>query len=234
MYGLIYQIRNVQNNKIYIGQTIHTLENRIKGHIKHASQNKPQLICRAIHKYGIKNFKWFVLGYCNSKKELDEAEIICIEHFQSNDRQYGYNLTNGGDGPNGYKHSYNAKMKISKKSKENWGSSKYRDKIIPKIKANFVNKKDKMIKASQTTEARKKRSQSHFGKKLSKETIEKMHLWHKTHGRTGGRSKVDIPEQKLIIMLNEKIPLKEIAANFNVSKSTIRNRLNEIKKRINF
>lgn len=181
MSGLIYQIKNIQNNKIYIGQTIHTLENRINGHIKCANQNKPQLICKAIRKYGQHNFKWMILGYCNSKEELNEAERICIEHFRSNDKRYGYNLTNGGDGPSGYKHSYNAKIKISKKSKENWNNSEYRAKIIPKIKANFINKQDKMITASQTEEARNKRSKSHFGKKHSEETKEKMRLWHKEH-----------------------------------------------------
>jgi group I intron endonuclease len=40
-------------------------------------------------------------------------EINYIEQYKSNDRNYGYNLTDGGDGLSGYKHSDESRQKIS-------------------------------------------------------------------------------------------------------------------------
>lgn len=46
--------------------------------------------------------------------ELNEMEITYIRLFKSNNRLYGYNMTKGGDGANGYKYSKESKLKMSK------------------------------------------------------------------------------------------------------------------------
>lgn len=87
-YGYIYKITNLQNRKVYIG-----LSTQI--------DNKKYFcggiyIKQAIKKYGKKFFKREILGFCNSKEELDLCEQECINFFNSSDKLYGYNLTNGG------------------------------------------------------------------------------------------------------------------------------------------
>jgi len=95
-YGLIYEAYCLINNKRYIGQTIQKLNARISLH-KSKSKNKKvnSAISNAIRKYGINNFKWKIIGYCDNQKELNNAEKECIKFFKTNDKRYGYNLLNG-------------------------------------------------------------------------------------------------------------------------------------------
>lgn len=113
-HGIIYMAQNIQNNKVYIGQTINGLNWR-KG--KHEYDSKyPGDIGRfhsAIRKYGKHNFKWKILGECNSQKQLDKAERCCIEFFQSTNKIYGYNMANGSVSSVGYRHSKDSKDKMS-------------------------------------------------------------------------------------------------------------------------
>lgn len=96
---LIYLIKNIQTKKVYIGKTKNDPLIRFKGHCDVAIKlNSNNYFHNAIRKHGPENFQLSILGYCESKEELDEAEKICIEHFQSNDKRYGYNMTCGGDG----------------------------------------------------------------------------------------------------------------------------------------
>lgn len=55
MNGFIYIIRNTINNKIYIGQTRTSVEQRWKEHLRHAQYGK-QIINRAMKKYGVDKF----------------------------------------------------------------------------------------------------------------------------------------------------------------------------------
>lgn len=56
--GEIYKITNIQNNKVYIGQTIRPVEYRFNRHINDALHNILDThFARAIRKYGPQNFK---------------------------------------------------------------------------------------------------------------------------------------------------------------------------------
>lgn len=100
MSGVIYCVTNLMNNKKYIGQTsAKDYDKYINCHFKNAKKNNDtRFFYKAIRKYGIKNFKYIILGHCKTKKELNESEKNCIAHFQSNNNIYGYNMTCGGDG----------------------------------------------------------------------------------------------------------------------------------------
>ncbi len=55
---IIYKITNLVNNKIYIGQTIKTAEERLKQHIYAATKHITNThLSYAIRKYGQDNFK---------------------------------------------------------------------------------------------------------------------------------------------------------------------------------
>ena len=93
----IYKIVNTINNKIYIGKTLDTIEQRWKEHIndskKEVCSNRP--LYKAFNKYGIENFQISIVEEC-SPSEVNEKEIQWIEIYGS--FKYGYNATLGGDG----------------------------------------------------------------------------------------------------------------------------------------
>lgn len=92
--GFIYKIINKVNNKIYIGQTITTINTRMNKHYSQANSNKNITgIDAAIRKYGKENF--IVEQICECPNEdLDEQERYYISKYDSFNN--GYNLTTGG------------------------------------------------------------------------------------------------------------------------------------------
>lgn len=97
--GKIYIIRNLINNKVYIGQTIQTLNKRFNGHCCYSKTDRsPNMyIKRAIHKYGRENFSIELLEECNVEN-LNEREKYWIKQYDSYNK--GYNLTLGGQDSN--------------------------------------------------------------------------------------------------------------------------------------
>lgn len=89
---IIYKITNLFNGKIYVGQTIKTLAERIAQH-----KCGDLYIDRAIKTYGIKFFKAEVIEKCANLEELNKREKFWIEELNSK-YPNGYNLTDGGTG----------------------------------------------------------------------------------------------------------------------------------------
>ena len=61
MYGIIYKVTNIQNNKIYIGQTTRSLEERKYYHFyraDHELEITHTHFINAIRKYGKNSFQW--------------------------------------------------------------------------------------------------------------------------------------------------------------------------------
>jgi group I intron endonuclease len=103
----IYKITNITNNKCYIGCSIN-IEERWK---KHKSERKrPYPIYQSFNKYGIENFTFEIILKC-PKEYLEKAEMFCIKSFNS--VKEGYNITEGGYGGYGAKHSEEQKKKWS-------------------------------------------------------------------------------------------------------------------------
>ena len=92
---IIYKFTNTLNGKIYIGQTVRTLEKRVKEHFYESSKGC-KAFKAAVNKYGQENFSLEILDTAFSEKELDEKEMLYIAHYKSDDRDHGYNLTKGG------------------------------------------------------------------------------------------------------------------------------------------
>ncbi len=129
---IIYKITNLINSKIYIGQTIQTLNKRMNRHFSDADRGKKTTpLYLAIKKYGKINFKVDIIDNATSIDELNEKEIYWIKHYNSIDREIGYNMTHGGDRAlllpevrkriadkkRGQKHSDETKKKMSKAHK---------------------------------------------------------------------------------------------------------------------
>lgn len=100
----IYCAKNIVNEKVYVGKSV-DIEKRWKGHKNgYNNPNSSQYISyfyNALRKYGFNSFEFSVLEECTEDK-LSDREIFWINKFQSNNREYGYNTTDGGDGVTGY------------------------------------------------------------------------------------------------------------------------------------
>ena len=100
----IYKITNDINDKVYIGKTNLSIEERFKEHcrdsLKDRNENRP--LYRAMNKYGISHFQIKEIEDC-LPEEASSKEIYWIGYYHSYGE--GYNATIGGDGKNFYDHS---------------------------------------------------------------------------------------------------------------------------------
>ena len=78
---LIYKVTNKINGKVYIGQTIHSLEHRKNGHERGARCERRTTVKfhNALLKYGYDSFYWEVLRECTTQDELDYYEDLKYE-----------------------------------------------------------------------------------------------------------------------------------------------------------
>ena len=118
MTGYIYKVSNNINNKVYIGQTIRTIQDRWKQHMKDSKQDRYSKIhfYRALNKYGINEFYIEEVenveyeDLIDLKNKLNELEMYYINKFNS--FKGGYNSSYGGEGNVGLKHSEASKEKM--------------------------------------------------------------------------------------------------------------------------
>ena len=93
----IYKIINDVNNKIYIGKTNRSIEERFKEHCKASERERHEKrpLYSAMNKYGVEHFKIEEIEQCDLNI-AEEREKYWIEYYGS--FKYGYNATLGGDG----------------------------------------------------------------------------------------------------------------------------------------
>ena len=97
MNGKIYKIYNTINDKLYIGKTVSTLEDRFNQHIRDSKKdrNEKRPLYNAMNKYGIECFFIELIEEC-PLEELSKKESYWIGYY--NTYENGYNATLGGDG----------------------------------------------------------------------------------------------------------------------------------------
>lgn len=99
---------------MYIGQTSN-LSKRWKTHLSKSSKDK--LLFQDIQKYGKDNFDFRIILSLDGHSEILTAERYWIAFYKTNVNKYGdefgYNLTDGGQGILGLKHSQKTKNKLS-------------------------------------------------------------------------------------------------------------------------
>lgn len=109
---IIYAAINNNNDKMYIGKTINTLDFRRRKHLELAKYGKVKsYFHKALIKHGSQVFDWIVLESC-LLDDLNSSEKFWISYFKSIGAEL-YNLTSGGDGLLGYKHTNETKIKIA-------------------------------------------------------------------------------------------------------------------------
>ena len=94
-YVLIYKITNTVNGKIYVGQTVRTLEERKQQHIRIAKSGHKNHLYNAMRKYGIENFKFEKICDVDNIEDLNILERYYIAKY--NCIKDGYNMVDGGN-----------------------------------------------------------------------------------------------------------------------------------------
>jgi len=99
---IIYKATCKNNNKVYIGQTIKSLNKRSKEHWSDTKdENRHAYFHKALLKHGKDNFTWEIIEECCSQEQLDNREIYWIEYYKATDKEFGYNLSKGGQAGKG-------------------------------------------------------------------------------------------------------------------------------------
>lgn len=115
MRGKIYKIINKQNEKVYIGCTIHTLKRRFDEHLYRCLKTDISTkLYNSMRKYGTENFDIELIEECDLNC-IYETEKKYIEKYDSYNT--GLNSTFGGEGCLGYTHSPEIRKKISENIK---------------------------------------------------------------------------------------------------------------------
>lgn len=110
----IYKIKNIINNKVYIGST-NNLTKRLREHkssLKNGNHYNYHLQ-NAYELYKIENFEFSILEECNSEFLL-ERENYYINFYNSKDPNFGYNVMDAQNGFLGQTHSEETKEKLRK------------------------------------------------------------------------------------------------------------------------
>ena len=191
VYGYIYKITNQVNNKKYIGQTINEKGYRWDGTLEGINIYNKHLQ-NSMNKYGIKNFKIEIIDTTKDKKELSDKEIYWIAFYNTTDRKYGYNKTEGGEGG---KWTEEAKEKIS--GKNHWCYGKHRSEETKKKIGNAqIGKKHWNYNKHHSKETKKKMSETKKGKHRTEETKKKISEAHKGKKHTKETKKKMSDSQK--------------------------------------
>lgn len=164
-------LKNILNNKIYIGKTKHSWHIRKKTYQRDIlNKKKKSLILRALRKYGWEKFKIYCLHHdVKSLEELSMLEKSEIKKWNSFNN--GYNMTIGGDGGCSKKTAILNSIRMKKAVKNGTfilQTPLVRKKAIIAAKKSAKNKYSLGISNLQKPEARKKAAEKHMHKCLLK------------------------------------------------------------------
>jgi group I intron endonuclease len=116
---------NKTNKKVYIGITCQTVQERWQNGLGY-KKDQP-VFYNAIQKYGWDGFEHIIFAENVTADEAVHMEILLIALYKTNCKKYrnperGYNMTDGGGGMAGVKHSDEAKQKMSQRAKERFAN----------------------------------------------------------------------------------------------------------------
>ena len=184
--AIVYLITNKINGKQYIGATITKLNERWNRHVCDSLKERDgQSLHSAIRKYGKENFTIEVLEeHPDENHVFNVLESKYITQYKTHGSQGGYNMTNGGDGWLGMKHSEETKEILRQKSTGRIFSEEARAKISAahkgKISSNRGKPKPKMSLAKRgkykTDEQKKSLSEGLLRANIHKTPEQKKHM----------------------------------------------------------
>ena len=152
----VYQIKNLSNNKIYIGSTITSFICRWRQHNSKLKSGKHENthLQSSYNKYGESSFEYSILYIGTSKEDIRDKEQELINSFDSCNPDKGYNMDSIVDRSIRSEET-KKKISLSRKGKCSGSSNGFYGK-------------------THTEEVREKIRQAHIGKKLSDSTKTKI------------------------------------------------------------
>ena len=171
----VYIIRNLVNNKVYIGQS-KSCTIRWRSHRSELKGNyhSNTYLQASYNKYGLEAFEYSILEPCSSDV-IDERERYWIKFYDSTNRDFGYNRESGGH--KNKKHSEESKQKMKEASKN---ENHYPPPSRKGIKWSEEHKKrvSELLKGKpqkkRSEETKQKIRESRLGKALSSQAKEKL------------------------------------------------------------
>ncbi len=180
------------NSKKYIGIT---KQNPKKRWINGKGYKTNDYFFRAIQKYSWDNIKHEILFSNLTKEEAEQKEIELIAFYKSNQREYGYNIENGGSHIGNV--SEETKKKISIANKGRKISEKTKEKIKRNNAKYWLDKK-------RSEEVKQKISKGNKGKKRTLEQKLKQSKMFKGKNNPFYNHKMNLTTKNKIIEANSK------------------------------
>lgn len=194
----VYVHENKINGKRYVGITCQKPEDRWKN----GGGYRGQFFYKAIMKYGWDNFKHELVSSSLTKDDAENLEIDLIKKLKSNNRKYGYNISNGGNS-NG-KHTHETRKKISLSNKGKMITEETRTRLILSHKGKMCGEDNPF-----------------YGEKHSSETIEKIREFSKKRVFTK-ETREKMSKSRTGKILSEKTKLKiKNSKKYNVSYNAV-------------
>lgn len=113
MENFLVYVHTTPNNKVYVGLTSRDPEIRFGNKGTHYSS---MYFSNAINKYGWDNITHEYMKGCLTKEEACQLEIELIAFYKSNNNDFGYNISSGGE-HGSFKHTEETKQKLKELSK---------------------------------------------------------------------------------------------------------------------
>lgn len=209
----VYQIRNLTNDKVYVGSTLNYTRRR-NNHKMRLRLNKhhSQHLQNAWNRYGQENFVFEILEEIKEQNELLAAEEKWFKRTKCIERKFGYNVCKKPGGSYGVEPWNKGRVGVfSGETKEKQSKSKLGENNP------FYGKKH-------TPETKKRISKSHKGVKFSEEHKKNISRNHADFsGEQHPQSKLSWESVREIRKryIVEEITLKQLAKEYNVVFSTI-------------
>lgn len=230
----IYKMTNSINGKIYIGLSIN-IETRMYNHywsaFKTSASEYNSYLSRAIRKYGKENFSYEIIEEC-SISALPSRERYWIEHYNSTDRNIGYNVSSGGEGNSSWGEEETNKIityyqegksaeEISFLTGRTESSIQNRLHLLgirsPKYwTSDELQLLEELVLANRTPSyiaTILDRTVSSVVHQMKRKNLKRKHYWTPEE------------EKELIKMLADKVSIKEIVENLGRSESSIRSKI---------
>ena len=186
----VYMHTNKINNKVYVGITNQKPEVRWRN--GKGYQKDQSVFYRAIKKYRWDGFEHIIFAENLTESEANQMEMRLIALYKTNccrykNPEYGYNMTDGGDGHKGWIPTEENRINMSNAQKGKKLSEEHKRKISQSEKGKKISKehKEKISQALKgrvfSEETRKKISESkkgkpgnNKGKKMPREVVERL------------------------------------------------------------
>lgn len=161
---IVYKCTCLLDNRVYIGITTKPLNTRKSHHLSKARRGSHLYFHKELMRVGFDNFKWEIINECNTQEELFNLEIKYISELKSNNKEFGFNMTKGGEFPDpafgeangmyGKTHTDEVKKILSDNVKGKTWEDRFGEEEAQIIKEKLIN--------------------SHTGRKNSEKTLAKM------------------------------------------------------------